>query len=111
MVVVQLKLLLLLQLWKRQQASSSAFAARRHIGHCADSALRMLITLLPPSPPPPLLLPLLAIACLGHGLQGQCRGYDGGGVARAPIHVVLGHGGAGLSTNYAQPDPEWLEVR
>lgn len=42
--------------------------------------------------------------------QGQCMGLDLDGSPLAPIYVVIGNAGAGLSTNFLTPDPEWLQV-
>ncbi|MEW5311981.1 MAG: hypothetical protein WDW38_003647 [Sanguina aurantia] len=42
--------------------------------------------------------------------QGQCMGLDPDGSPLAPIYVVIGNAGAGLSTNFLTPDPDWLQA-
>ncbi|KAG1654908.1 hypothetical protein FOA52_003150 [Chlamydomonas sp. UWO 241] len=42
--------------------------------------------------------------------HGTCLGYDAHGHANGPVHLVIGHGGAGLSMNMAHPPPGFLEV-
>lgn len=39
-----------------------------------------------------------------------CQATGPDGVARAPVHLVIGNGGAGLTMGFQQPPPAWLEV-
>eukprot|EP00955_Chlamydomonas_euryale_P069553 360488-Chlamydomonas_euryale.AAC.6 len=41
---------------------------------------------------------------------GVCLGHDENGAARGPVHLVIGHGGAGLSMNMQHPPPSFLRV-
>ncbi|EFJ46276.1 hypothetical protein VOLCADRAFT_105635 [Volvox carteri f. nagariensis] len=41
--------------------------------------------------------------------RGVCQPSNDDGTAAAPVHVVLGHAGAGLSLNIVDPLPAWLE--
>ena len=75
----------------------------------------------PPSPTPPTPHPLqvdLTLQGHHHTYQRTCALYRGAcqpprpdGSQTAPVHLVTGHAGAGLSLNVANPLPPWLEVR
>ncbi len=67
---------------------------------------------------PPHLLPLWGASTLhqkGPRLNAPyitciVQGFDEQGVARAPVHVIAGNGGAGLAYNIQDPPPDWLQV-
>lgn len=42
--------------------------------------------------------------------RGTCKGYNTDGTAAAPIHLVIGHAGAGLCWNIAAKQPPIFDV-
>ncbi|GIL96226.1 hypothetical protein Vretimale_2087 [Volvox reticuliferus] len=41
--------------------------------------------------------------------RGACQKNNDDGTATAPLHLVIGHAGAGLSLNIVEPPPAWLK--
>lgn len=42
--------------------------------------------------------------------RGVCKGYNADGTAAAPVHVVIGHAGAGLCWNVNPQQPDIFDV-
>ena len=42
--------------------------------------------------------------------RGVCKGYNADGTAAAPLHLVIGHAGAGLCWNVSPQQPDIFDV-